>query len=140
MAMTAQCVRNHGLFRCSRAASGTVVAVLLLCPSALAGCGSPEEPRVQQVAYCQGHASDTPDSGFLHVEFRHGTTIVATGSVSTGGVVAAEVPWGATQIYVDGVLAGEVNEGVDTDAYHSPAPGDVTYVRSGEGCTETASM
>jgi hypothetical protein len=138
MAMTAQGVRNHGLFRCSRAASGTVLAVLLLCLSALAGCGSPEEPRVQQVAYCQGHSSDTPDSGFLHVEFRQGSTVVATGSVSTGGVVAAEVRAGATQIYVDGQQVGAVNEGVDPDAYDSSAPDATTYLHSGEGCPDQA--
>lgn len=135
--MTAQGVRNH--VRCSRAASGTVLAVLLLCLSALAGCGSPEAPRVQQVAYCQGHSSDTPDSGFLHVEFRQGSTVVATGSVSTGGVVTAEVPAGATQIYVDGEQVGAVDEGVDPDAYDSSAPDALTYLRSGEGCPDQAS-
>ena len=131
--------RLHNCVRCSRAVSGTVLAVLLVL-SALAGCGSPEAPRVQQVAYCQGHWSDIPDGGFLHVEFRQGSTVVATGSVSTGGVVAAEVPAGATQIYVDGVQVGAVEEGVDPDAHDSSAPDALTYLRSGEGCPDQASL
>ena len=53
-------MRNHGLS----------LAVLLLCPLALAGCGSPEEPRVQRVAYC--HSTDDPGDGFVDVEFRQG--------------------------------------------------------------------
>jgi hypothetical protein len=74
------------------------------------------------------------------VEFRQGPTVVATGSVSTGRVVTAEVPAGATQIYIDGVQVGAVDEGVDPDAYASSAPDALTYLRSGEGCPDQASL
>jgi hypothetical protein len=131
----------HGRGHAAQRAPGAVVAVLLLGLSALAGCGSsPEEPLLQRVAYCQGHSSDRPDSGFLHIEFRQGSAVVGSGSVATGGVVAAEVPVGATQIYVDGVQVGAVDEGVDPDVHSSPAPGDVTYVTSGEGCPDQAAL
>jgi hypothetical protein len=141
--MKAPGLRNHGLLGGSPpATSGTVLAVLALCLPALAACGSssPEEPRVTRVAYCQGHSSDQPDKGFLVVEFRQGSEVVATGSVPTGGAVTAEVPFGATQIYVDGVQVGAVDEGVDPESYHSPAPGDVTYLHSGEGCPDQAAL
>ena len=141
--MKAQGLRNHGLFWCSpRAASGTVLAVLLLCLPALAGCGSPEEPRVQRVAYCQGPSSDNSDSGYHDVEFRQGTTVVARGSGSAGAVLTAKVPEGAIQIYVDGVQMGAVNEGgVATDGpYHPPAPDEVTYIHSAEGCPDRAPL
>jgi hypothetical protein len=96
---------------------------------------------VQRVAYCQGHSSDRTDSGFVVVEFRQGSAVVGTGSVATGGVVAAEVLLGDIQIYAGGELVGEVNEGVATDGpYRSPAPDEVTYLHSGEGCPDTASM
>lgn len=94
---------------------------------------------MQRVAYCQGPSSDNPDDGFLDVEFRQGATVVAQGSMSAGSVLTAEVPWGATQIYVDGVQVGAVDEGVDPDVYHSPGPDDVTYIRSAEGCPDSAS-
>jgi hypothetical protein len=127
--MRAQGLRNHGL----------LVAVLLLGLPAVAGCGSSEEePRVQRVAYCQGPSTDGSDNGFLDVEFRQGSTVVAQGSVSAGLVLSAEVPWGPVQIYVDGVQTGEVNEGVDLDTYRSPGPDDVTYI-SGPGCPDKAS-
>jgi hypothetical protein len=143
IAMKAQGLRNHGLFRCSpRAASGTGLTVLLLCLPALAGCGSPEEPRVQRVAYCQAPSSDNPDGDPVNVEFRQGSTVVARGSVSVGVAFTAEVPLGAIQIYVDGVQMGAVNEGVATDGpYHSPAPDEVTYIASAEGgCPDSASL
>lgn len=137
--MTAQGLRNHG--RLPRAASGTVLAVLLLCLSALAGCGSPEEPRMHRVAYCQGHSSDTPDDGFIDVEFRQGSTVVARGSVSTGTALTVEVPLGGTQIHADGVKVGAVDEGVATDGpAPSPGPDSVTYLRSGEGCPDNAPL
>jgi hypothetical protein len=98
-----------------------------------------EEPLVQRVAYCQGHSSDKADEGFINVEFRQGSTVVGEGSVATGGAVIAEVPVGATQIYVDGVQVGAVDEGV-ADASHSPGPDDVAYGRSGEGCPDSASF
>ena len=133
--------RNHGLVRrLRRAAGGTVLAALLLCSSALAGCGSPEEPRTQRVAYCQGSSSDNPDDGSFDVEFRQGSTVVARGSVSAGIALTVEVPFGATQIYVDGVRVGAVDEGVAPDAYHSPAPDDVTYIHSAEGCPDEAPL
>ena len=135
-------MRDHGLFRCPpRAAGRTALAVLLLCLSALAGCGSAEEPHVQRVAYCQGPSTDGTDDGFLDVEFRQGDTVVARGSVSAGTALTVEVPLGGIQIYVDGVYEGAVNEGVDTDGpYHSPGPGEVTYLSSPEGCPDAAAL
>lgn len=122
------------------AARGAVVVVLLAL-SAVAGCGSsPKEPLLQRVAYCQGHSDDRPDSGFLEIEFRQGSTVLGRASVATGGAVSADVPVGATQIYVDGVQVGAVDEGVDADAYRSPAPGDITYIHSGEGCPDQAAL
>jgi hypothetical protein len=141
--MKAQGWRNHGLFRCApHAASGTALAALLFCLPALAGCGSPEEPPLQRVAYCQGPSRDTPDSGFVDVEFRQGSTVVARGSVSAGVVLTAEVPVGATQIYVDGVYVGAVDEGLAIDrAYRSPAPDEVNYyLRSPEGCPDSVPL
>jgi hypothetical protein len=133
--------RNRGLSGSSpRAAGGMVLAVLVACSPALAGCGAPEEPRVQRVAYCQG-PTDAPDDGFIDVEFRQGTTVVARGSVSAGTALTVEVPLGGIQIYADGIYQGAVNEGVDTDGpYHSPAPGEVTYLRSPEGCPDDADL
>ncbi len=134
--MKAQGLRNHDL-----AARGTVLAVLLLCLPALAGCGSPEEPRVQRVAYCLGPSSDHFEGEPIIVEFRQESTVVATGSVNVGAAFSAEVPLGGIQIYVDGVRVGAVNEGVDMDEhYHSPAPGEVTYMRSPEGCPDSAPL
>lgn len=130
-------VRDQGLFR--RSARGPVLAVLPLCLAALAGCGSPDEPRVQNVAYCQGSPGDN-DTGFLHVEFRQGSTVVATGSVSAGFVLAAEVPVGDIQIYVDGVQVGAVEAGSTNGSYRAPAPDEVTYLHSGEGCPDSASL
>ncbi len=93
---------------------------------------------MQRVAYC--HSTDDPGDGFLDVEFRQGSTVVAQGSVSAGTALTAEVPVGAIQIYVDGVQVGAVDEGVDTDGpYHSPAPDEVTYI-SGAGCPDQASL
>jgi hypothetical protein len=60
--------------------------------------------------------------------------------VSTGAVLGAEVPVGATRIYVDGVQVGAVDEGVDPDTHRSPAADAVTYLRSGEGCPDEASF
>jgi hypothetical protein len=142
IAMRAQGSRNHGLFRWSpRSASRTVLAVLVLCPPALAGCGSPEEPRVQRVAFCQGPSTDDPHGDLVTVEFRQGATVVARGTVPVGTALTAEVPVGAIQIYVDGVRMGAVNEGVATDGpYHSPAPDEVIYIASAEGCPDAASL
>jgi hypothetical protein len=90
---------------------------------------------VQYVAFCQGASSSIDDDGFLDVEFRQGSRVVATGSVSVGTVMTAEVPIGGIQIYVDGEQVGAVNEGVDADAFaRSPAPEDASYLASGEGC------
>jgi hypothetical protein len=50
------------------------------------------------------------------------------------------VPWGAAQIYVDGVHVGAVDEGVDQEAYHAQGPDDVSYVHSAEGCPGSASL
>ena len=117
------------------------LAVVLLCLPALTGCGSQEEPGLQWVAFCQGHSDDVHDDGFLDVEFRQGTTVVATGSVSVGVVFRAEVPVGGVEIYVDGVPAGAVNEGVATDVpWRSPSPDAATYLASGEGCPDNASL
>lgn len=131
--------RNRG-FRCPpRAAGGTVLAALLLCLPALAGCGSSEEePRIQRVAFCQGAASDNPQGDPVSIEFRQGSEVVARATGSAGVALTVEVPWGPTQIYVDGVQKGSVDEGVSADAYHSPGPEDVTYIASAEGCPEEA--
>ena len=111
------------------------LAVLPLGPLVLAGCGSPEEPRVQRVAYC--HSTDDPGDGFLDAEW---STVMAQGSVSAGTALTAEVPVGAVQIYVDGVQVGAVNEGVDTDGpYSSPPPDEVTYI-SGVVCPDQGSL
>ena len=112
--------------------------MLLLCLSALAGCGS-EEPRFQRVAYCLGPSSDHFEGQPILVEFRQGSTVVATGSVNVGTAFSAEVPIGGIQIYVDGVQVGAVNEGVDMEGhYDPPAPGEVTYMASPEGCPDQA--
>jgi hypothetical protein len=96
---------------------------------------------VQRVAYCQGSSSDNPEGDPVAVEFRQGSTVVARGSVSIGVAFTAEVPLGAVQIHVDGVERGAVNEGVPTDGpYRSPAPDDVTYVASGDGCPDVPSL
>ena len=115
--------------------------MLLLCLPALTGCGSPEEPRVQRVAYCPGPSDDIPHDGCIDVEFRQGDTVVARGSVSVGIALIAEVPVGAIQIYVDGVQVGAVDEGVATnEPYRSAGPDDVTYIRGAEECPDTASL
>ena len=119
------------------AAGGTALA--LLCLLGVAGCGSPEEPRIQRVAFCQGSSSDNPQGDPFSVELRQGSTVVARGIGSMGTAFTFEVPVGGVQIYVDGVTKGAVNEGVPTDGpYHSPAPGEITYMRSGEGCPDSA--
>jgi hypothetical protein len=65
--------------------------------------------------------------------------VVATGSVSVGVVLRAEVPVGVVRIYVDGVRAGVVNEGVATDVpWRCPSPDQATYLASGEGCPDDA--
>jgi hypothetical protein len=140
--MTARASSDHDLSRCSRRApSGTVLAVLLLCLAALAGCGASGEPPVQRVAYCQGPMSDHPSGDLVEVQFRQGTTVVARGTVPVGAAVTAEVPVGAVQIDVDGVQVGAVNEGVPTDGPHdSPGPGDLTYIARGEGCPDSADL
>ena len=137
--MTAQGLLDHGPF--SRAASGTILGVLLVCLPGLAACGSLEEPHVQRVAYCQGPSSDDPEDGLLDVEFRQGSTVVAQDSVSAGTPFIAEVPVGAVQIFVDGKERGAFSEGVPTDGpHHSPAPDEVTYVAAGEGCPDIADL
>jgi hypothetical protein len=94
---------------------------------------------VQRVAYCQGPSSDDPNGDPVDVEFRQGAAVVARATVSVGVAVTVEVPVGAVQIYVDGVRRGAVDEGVATDGpYHSPAPDEITYLRSPEGCPESA--
>ena len=119
------------------AAGGTALA--LLCLLGVAGCGSPEEPRIQRVALCQGSSSDNPQGDPFSVELRQGSTVVARGIGSMGTAFTFEVPVGGVQIYVDGVPKGAVNEGVPTDGpYHSPAPDEITYMRSGEGCPDSA--
>jgi hypothetical protein len=96
---------------------------------------------MHRVAYCQGHSSDHPDDGFIDVEFRQGSTVVARGSVSTGMALSVEVPLGGTQIFADGVKVGAVDEGVATDGpAPSPASDVVTYLRSGEGCPDDAPL
>jgi hypothetical protein len=133
--------RNHGLVRrLRRAAGGTVLAALLLCLP-LAGCSSPEEPHIQRVAFCQGSSSDNPRGDPFSVELRQGSTVVARGIGSIGTAFTFEVPVGGVQIYVDGVKKGAVDEGVPTDGpYRSPAPDEITYMRSGEGCPDSAPM
>jgi hypothetical protein len=117
------------------------LAVALLGLPVMAGCGAEDEPRVQWVAFCQGHSSTIQDDGFLDVEFRRGATVVATGSVSVGVVLTVEVPVGGIQIFVDGAYVGAVNEGVATDVpWRSPAPGEATYLASGEGCPDRPTL
>jgi hypothetical protein len=125
--------------RSQGAAGGTALVVFLLCLPALAGCGSPQEPRIQRVAFCQGSSSDNPQGEPFSVELRQGSTVVARGTGSIGTAFTFEVPVGAVQIYVDGVRTGAVDEGVPTDGpYRSPAPDEITYLRSGEGCPDSA--
>ena len=120
-----------------RAVCGPAVLALLLALPALAGCGSGEEDRVQNVAFCPGSSGEEWGDGPFDVEFRLGDTVVASGSVSTGAVFAAQVPVGGVQIYVDGVRTGSANEGVATDGpYRSPAPDEFVYL-AGEGCPDT---
>ena len=131
--------RGQGPFH--RSARGAALAVLPLCLVALAGCGSPEEPRVQNVAYCQGVPSEASEDGHLIVEFRQGATVVATGSVNVGMVFAAEVPLGGIQVYVDGVQVGAVNEGVDMAENDDPsAPLPTTYLASPQGCPDSPGL
>src|SRR4051794_25205604 len=93
MIMTARASSDHNLSRCSRRApSGTVLAVLLLCLAALAGCGASGEPPVQRVAYCQGPMSDHPSGDLVEVQFRQGTT------PSAGSALIRQVP----RLCVDG--------------------------------------
>jgi hypothetical protein len=115
------------------------MALALLCLPILAGCGSDErEPHVQRVAFCQGPSGDNPNGDPVEIEFRQGSTVVATATGSVGTAFTVEVPVGAVQIYVDGVQKGSVDEGVPTDAAsRSPGPDDVTYI-SGEGCPDSA--
>jgi hypothetical protein len=75
------------------------------------------------------------------VEFRQGSTLVARASMQAGTAVTVEVPLGGVRIYVDGVHKGSVDEGVATDGpYHSPAPDEITYLRSPEGCPDSAPL
>jgi hypothetical protein len=114
--------------------AGTALSVLL-CLTALAGCGSSDGPRVQRVAYCQGTSGEDADGGPVRVEFRQGPTVVASGLVDRGAAFTAEVPVGGVQIYVDDVQRGAANEGVPTDGpYHPPGPDDYVYVATAEGC------
>jgi hypothetical protein len=69
------------------------------------------------------------------VEFRQGSTVVASGSVSAGTALTAEVPVGAVEIYADGVWAGSANEGVDPDVTDS----GLVYVSS-PGCPDAADL
>ncbi len=116
---------------------GFSLATLLLGLPVIAGCASDEGSDFQRVAFCQGASSEIHDDGFLDVEFRQGSTVVAANSASVGTVISAEVPIGAIQIYVDGVQVGSVNEGVSTDVpWVEPAPNEAIYMASGEGCPE----
>jgi hypothetical protein len=111
-----------------------------VCLAAVAGCGSQEERQpFQRVAFCQGPSSDNPNSDPVRIEFRQGRSVVARAEGSVGIAFTAEVPLGAVQIYVDGVQKGAVNEGVATDGpYRPPAPDEVIYIASEEGCPPTA--
>ena len=93
---------------------------------------------MQRVAYCQGPSAENAQGDPIQVEFRQGSTVVHRATVSVGTAFTAEVPWGATDIYVDGVQTGTVNEGVPDEAYGSPAPDDAIYMRSPQGCPENA--
>jgi hypothetical protein len=134
--MAARRSRGHSLPGRSRLAASTGTgAALLFGLAALTGCTSEEEPSVQYVAFCQGSSSDNAQGDPVQVEFRQGSTVVATGSMSVGVAFTAEVPIGAIQIYVDDVEVGAVNEGVDADVFPaSPEPEDATYLATGEGC------
>jgi hypothetical protein len=119
----------------NRPSLGFSLATLVLCLPALVACGSEEGSNFQRVAFCQGASSAIHDDGFLDVEFRQGTKVVAANSASVGTVISAEVPIGGIQIYVDGVKVGSVNEGVSTeDPWVEPGPNDATYMAAGEGC------
>jgi hypothetical protein len=137
--LTARRSPGLGFAGCSRlAASSGFAAALLLCVAALAGCTSEEQPRVQYVAFCQGSSSDNAQGNPVQVEFRQGSTVVATGSMSVGVAFTAEVPIGGIQIYVDDVEVGAVNEGVDAEAFPgSPEPDDASYLATGEGCPKS---
>ena len=115
----------------------THAVVLLLSLAAVAGCGSSDEPRFQRVAYCLGPSSDHFEGKPIRVEFRQGSTVMATGSVNVGTAFTAEVPIGGIQIDVDGERVGAVNEGVDMEGhYDPPTPGEMTSMASPEGCPE----
>lgn len=119
-------------------AARTVVAAV--CLALLAGCGSADERRFQRVAFCQGPSSDNPNGDPVQIEFRQGDTVVARATGSVGTAFTAEVPLGPIQIYVNGVRKGSVNDGIAAEGPdHPPAPDEVTYVASEEGCPETAS-
>ena len=111
----------------------------LLCALALTGCGSEEEERrFQRVAFCQGPSAGNPNGDPVQIEFRQGKKVVARATGSVGTAFTIEVPLGAVQIYADGVRMGVVNEGVATDGpYHSPAPDEISYVATEEGCPAT---
>ena len=91
---------------------------------------------MQRVAFCQGPSSDNPQGDPVSIEFRQGSEVVARANGSIGTAFTVEVPWGATQIFVDGVQKGAVDEGVHRDTYHSPEPDDVTYIATAEGCPD----
>jgi hypothetical protein len=53
--------------------------------------------------------------------------------------IIVEVSVGGGRIYADGVGMGAEDEGVPTvGPHHSPAPGEVTYLCSTEGCPDDA--
>jgi hypothetical protein len=120
-----------------------MTAVLLLCLPAVAACGADEEgPGVQRVAFCQGPSSDHAQGDPVLVEFRQGSAVVHRAYVSIGVAFTAEVPAGATQIYVNGIQQGGVVDGVPTGVpYRSPGPDHIAYVAtSADGCPEQAPL
>jgi hypothetical protein len=66
--------------------------------------------------------------------------VVATGSVPVRFALTAEAPVGNVEIYANGVYAGSVEEGNTDGPYHSPGPGEITYLAADDGCPDSGSL
>ena len=98
----------------------------------LVGCShASEAATTQQLAVCVSPTATSPAGTQVELEMRQGDSVVATGSVSVGGVFQAEVPIGTDiDVYADGELVGT---GGGTHGNGAAGGGPTVYL-SGPGC------
>jgi hypothetical protein len=107
---------------------------VLLAP-VLAACGQEPEAPSQAVGYCPGTDPEHPDRTRVEIELRQHGEVVGTASVGVGAGAALRVPLGVVEVYADGEHVGTA--GSDDEPLETPAPTDITYLTSGEGCADT---